>query len=273
MLGSLSGYWLFSLYIDPSSQSSTQWLNVYYALSGIIMIAFLLVAISSIQKAEPKKVQTSLYYDFFNMLKMTYQPLVMIFIISIFLYVLIEQSIGTWLPTFNREVIGLPTNISVQMTSIFAASLALGRLLAGQLLKYIHWYVFLNFCLLTMIIIILVILPFTSQLSPQQVTSLFDVPVAAYLLPLVGLMMAPIYPALNSVMLSCLKRSQHAAMTGLIVVFSALGGTTGSVITGFVFELLGGQQAFYMSILPMMFILISLYFFRKLTRKTAVGSY
>ncbi len=272
MLGSLSGYWLFSWYIDPTLKSSTQWLNVYYPLAGIIIVAFLLVLSSSIQKPEPEKAQASLFYDFFNMLKMAYQPLVMIFIISIFLYVLIEQSIGTWLPTFNREVIGLPTNISVQMTSIFAASLALGRLLAGQLLKHIHWYVFLNFCLGTMILIILVILPFTSQPLSQNITSLLEVPLAAYLLPLVGLMMAPIYPALNSVMLSCLKRSQHAAMTGLIVVFSALGGTTGSVITGFVFEILGGQQAFYMSIIPMLFILISLYFFRKLTQKTAEGN-
>jgi len=84
---------------------------------------------------------------------------------------------------------------------------------------------------------------------------------------LVGLLMAPIYPVLNSVMLSSLAKSQHAAMTGLIVVFSALGGTTGSIITGFVFEYLGGQSAFYFSLLPMLGIVLSLYGFKRLSQQ------
>jgi len=38
--------------------------------------------------------------------------------------VLVEQGIGSWLPTFNREVLGLPVDISIQLTSIFAAMIA-----------------------------------------------------------------------------------------------------------------------------------------------------
>ena len=51
------------------------------------------------------------------MLKLTYQPLVLIFIIA-FLYVLIEQGVGTWLPTFNNQVLQLPVAISIQLASI-----------------------------------------------------------------------------------------------------------------------------------------------------------
>jgi MFS-type transporter involved in bile tolerance (Atg22 family) len=52
-------------------------------------------------------------------------------------------------------------------------------------------------------------------------------------------------------------------MAGLIVVFSALGGTTGSIITGNLFEAFGGTTAFYFSLLPISLILVSLYAFRK----------
>lgn len=267
MLGSLSGYWLFSFYIDGSSEKSTQWMNVYYALAVISLLTLLLVSLSSISKAEKSSTSTSIFADFVEMIKMSYQSLVLIFVISIFLYVLIEQGIGTWLPTFNNEVLGLPTNVSVEMTSIFAGALALGRLLAGQILRYINWYTFLNVCITGMALIILILLPLTLEPSTYLVTSVINAPAIAYLLPLIGLMMAPIYPVLNSVMLSSVSRSKHAAMTGLIVVFSALGGTTGSIITGYSFEALGGQQAFYLSLIPMGFLVVSLYFFKVATTK------
>jgi FHS family glucose/mannose:H+ symporter-like MFS transporter len=86
-------------------------------------------------------------------------------------------------------------------------------------------------------------------------------------MPMIGFLMAPIYPLINSVMLSSLEKHQHAAMTGLIVVFSALGGTTGSMLTGVVFEKFGGQQAFYGALIPIIGILITLFFFnRQITR-------
>ena len=103
MLGSLSGYWLFSFYIDGSSEKSTQWMNVYYALAVISLLTLLLVSLSSISKAEKSSTSTSIFADFVEMIKMSYQSLVLIFVISIFLYVLIEQGIGTWLPTFNND--------------------------------------------------------------------------------------------------------------------------------------------------------------------------
>jgi fucose permease len=235
----------------------------------ISLLTLILVTFSSISKVEQPTSPTSVLSDFIEMIKMSYQPLVLIFVISVFLYVLIEQGIGTWLPTFNSEVLGLPTNVSVQMTSIFAAALALGRLFAGQILRYINWYTFLNTCLVGMAFIILILLPLAQELPSDVVTSVFNAPAVAYHLPLIGLLMAPIYPVLNSVMLSSLARSKQASMTGLIVVFSALGGTTGSIITGFSFQALGGQKAFYLSLIPMGLLVISLYFFKVATSKNS----
>ncbi|MBU2880527.1 MFS transporter [Psychrosphaera sp. B3R10] len=272
MLGSLSGYWLFSVYVDPNSVVSTDWLNVYYPLAGMIALTLVLVGFSTISQTELTSKNESVLVEFINMIKMSYQPLVLVFVLSIFLYVLIEQGIGTWLPTFNNEVLGLPNNVSVQITSIFAAALAIGRLLAGQVLRFIHWYPFLNICILSMGLIIVVLLPLTQATEMGSVNNVFDAPVVAYLLPLIGLMMAPIYPVINSVMLSSVKQSKQASMTGLIVVFSALGGTTGSVITGYSFQALGGQQAFYLSLIPMTLIVISLYFFNKASQAKPTSS-
>ena len=187
------------------------------------------------------------------------------FVISVFLYVLVEQGIGSWLPTFNREVLGLPVDISIQLTSIFAAMIAIGRLLAGFLLRFVPWYIFINGCLVMMFLTILLTLPMTQVSESQVVTGIFDAPLAAYLLPAIGLFMAPIYPLINSVVLSALPNKQHAKMTGLIVIFSALGGTFGSILTGVIFEKFGGQHAFYMSLIPIVMIMFSLFIFKKLS--------
>ncbi|HBF45780.1 MAG TPA: MFS transporter [Shewanella frigidimarina] len=271
MLGSLSGYWLFSFYIHPDNDSSTHWLQVYYPLTAMVLVAMVLVFCSSMTKPSQQDTPPSIVDEFVDMIKMSIKPLVLIFVMSVFLYVLIEQGIGSWLPTFYNEVINLPSHISVQMASIFAASLAIGRLLAGQILKFINWHLFLNICLIGMALIIVFLLPLTGASSGEEIKSIVDAPLVAYLLPLIGLMMAPIYPVLNSVMLSSLARHKHAPMTGLIVVFSAFGGTTGSLITGYFFQEVGGKNAFYLALIPMVLLIISLYFFKRETQKSSVN--
>ncbi|MBW4967975.1 MFS transporter [Pseudoalteromonas sp. CR1] len=263
MVGVLSGYWIFTAFINPNEPSA--WLNVYYALAALTLVVIVGVVAAPIKPALQSDKSSSSLSDFVAMLKLTYQPLVVIFIISAFLYVLIEQGVGTWLPTFNNQVLQLPVAISIQLASIFAAALALGRLVAGQVLKHINWFFVLCGCLVAMASLIIITLPLTENLPTAAVKSLFDAPLAAFILPLIGFFMAPIYPVLNSVMLNALPKYQHAAMTGLIVVFSALGGTTGSMITGYVFEHFSGQHAFYLSLIPISLIFISVIIFKKRT--------
>ncbi len=266
MVGTLFGYWLFSLFVTDDPGSSLSWLNVYWVLAVLTMIAIALVSFANLKgEMTLESENTNSFSDFLEMLKLVYQPLVLVFVISIFLYVLIEQGVGTWLPTFNREVLGLSIEVSVQMTSIFAAGLALGRLAAGQLLKKVSWFSLLVACLLAMSVLILLVMPLAANSATEQANSWHQAPLVAFLLPLIGFFMAPIYPVLNSVMLSSLPTHQHASMTGLIVVFSALGGTTGSIITGNVFQFFGGNTAFYFTLVPMVGLLLSVSLFRKKT--------
>ncbi len=268
MIGVLTGYWLFSFFIDSSDPKSQSWLDVYWLLACLCAANILLLFSTPLDESEARKAEpTSLNQDFVDMLRLMARPLVCIFVISAFLYVLIEQGIGSWLPTFNNEILKLPSAMSVQVTSIFAACLAAGRLGAGAVMSRFHWYPVLNFCLLAMGGLVLLTLPLTHGIEEHPDMSWGNAPLAAFIFPMIGLFMAPIYPAINSVILSALPRHQHSAMTGLIVIFSALGGTTGSIITGFVFGAFDGQTAFYLSLIPITVILVMLFFFKRAADK------
>ena len=56
-------------------------------------------------------------------------------------------------------------------------------------------------------------------------------------------------------------------MTGLIVVFSALGGTLGSRTIGYLFKNEGPENAFYYTLIPMSLLLASFFILKKLTSK------
>ena len=160
--------------------------------------------------------------------------------------------------------------MSVQAASIYAGCLAAGRLSAGVVLRRMHWYPFISVCLFAMAGLVIISMPMATGIEEVAGVSWLSAPLAVFIFPLIGLFMAPIYPAINSVMLSALPKTQHSAMTGLIVIFSALGGTTGSRITGYTFDHFTGQTAFYMSLIPMAIILIALFFFKRETDKLAM---
>lgn len=270
MVGILGSSWLFAAFINPSAPGDPVWLNVYWVLAGLCVLVVLLLATCTLDERQARDGH-DVGQSFADMFRLLALPLVYVFLASAFLYVLMEQAINTWLPTFNREILHLPTTLSVQAASIFAGSLALGRLLGGMLLRRVAWFWVLAACVVAMAVLVLLALPLAAGVTPKPDQTWFNAPLAAYAFPLIGLFMAPIYPAINSVVLSALPKSRHAAMTGLIVVFSALGGTTGSFITGQLFAHFDGSRAFYLLLLPMALLLISLTLLDRATRRGTMG--
>ena len=268
MVGVLSGYFIFSAFTTDDDPGSTDWLRVYYLLAGFSMAAFVLLLTTKLDESAIEKAKEStMSGEFLGMLKLAARPLVLVFIASVFLYVLIEQSIMSWLPTFNKEILNLPVSLSIQMTSILAASTALGRFGAGFMLKKIHWHKVVTVGLIAAAILVLVCLPLAQASGEGEVTGWGNAPLAAFVFPLIGLCLAPVYPAINSVMLSSIDVKVHGPMSGLIVVFSALGGSLGSLITGSIFQLYGGKTAFYFALVPITLILITLWLFRRASDK------
>lgn len=263
MVGVLSAYWIFAHFIDSNDPKSQSWLQVYWVLAALCGVTFALVLATPFDESTAALPEgRSRWDDFTAMLKMFFKPLICVFVITAFLYVLIEQSIGTWLPTFNNEILMLPAAMSVQVTSIFAACLAIGRLSAGVIMRRVSWYPVMNACVIGMAAVVLVALPLTQDVVNDPNITWATAPLATFLFPLIGLFMAPIYPGINSVMLSSLPTNQHSAMTGLLVIFSALGGTTGSFITGYVFGNFSGHFAFYLTLVPIGLVLVTMYLFK-----------
>jgi len=56
-------------------------------------------------------------------------------------------------------------------------------------------------------------------------------------------------------------------MSGLIIVFSALGGTLGSRIVGELFESVGGANAFYFLLIPMGLLIVFVLLIDRISKK------
>ncbi|WP_264942455.1 MFS transporter [Sphingomonas canadensis] len=261
MVGVLSGAWLFGWFIAGNDQGG-DWLRVYWLLAGLCAAGALLWRSVVLDErdavAEPGGVT-----GWREMATLALLPATVTALIALFLYVLIEQGVGTWLPSFNREVLQLQPALSVQMSSIFLAALALGRLTSGYVLRRLDWLPVLLACLAAIALIVVATLPLARPVAPGIHAGWFEMPVAAYLFPLLGIFLAPIYPTICSAALSALPPHRHAAMVGLIVIFSALGGTIGSLAVAMLFQHVSGELAFYFVLVPIALIALLLPMIRK----------
>ena len=262
MIGIALAYFLFPAFNTEGEPDA--WLNVYWLLAGLSMLSFLLLLFVKFEN-QPEVAGANVKDDFIQMFRLLSKLLIIVFVVSAFLFVMIEQGIMTWLPTFNERVLELPENIGIMMASILAISLAAGRLLAGVITKNISWIWVLVICTIMAMVIVVFVLPKTVNASVGEIKKFSDIPFIGFAFPLVGLFIAPIYPLLNSVVLSALPKRMHSPMTGLIVIFSALGGTVGSRIIGTLFKKVGAEQAFYFVLIPMTGLLISYFVLKRLT--------
>jgi fucose permease len=268
MAGVLLGNIFISQFIDDANPKSREWLTIYWYLSGISLLAFLLLFFTKLDESEAKIEARSFVSDFKEMILLIIKPLTIVFILSIFFYVMLEQSFSTWFPTFYQEILKAPSSMAIQAGAILAGATFIGRLVSGFVLLRVKWIHFLSFCLIIVGAIVLIVLPMAgvTKASSETMTWL-NAPLVVYLMPIMGLFLAPIYPTINSTILSALPKHQHSSMSGLIVVFSALGGTTGSIITGHVFQAFDGKTAFYFSLIPITLIFVSIWILYKMNKK------
>lgn len=266
MFGIALAYFLFPAFNSESDPDA--WLNVYWLLSGLSLLSLLFLSRANFDEGEEIP-GANVKEDFMAMILLLAKILVVVFVVSAFLFVMIEQGIMTWLPTFNNTVLNLPENIAIMMSSILAISLGVGRILAGYLSQKFSWVWVLVVCIFGAMAIVLFVLPKAVNANIGNVESLADIPLIGYAFPIVGLFIAPIYPLLNSVVLSALPKKLHSPMSGLIIIFSALGGSLGSRIIGYLFKSVGASSAFTYTLIPMTLLLIALFFLKRLTDKAA----
>ena len=267
MLGIALAYFLFPAFYSDTDPNG--WLRVYLVIAVLVGLSFAFLLFAKFDESQVQSTGKNAAEDFVGMLKLATMPMVLVFIACAFLFVMTEQGIMSWLPNFNEKILKLPEKVSVQMAAILAISLAIGRVLAGQLTKRFSWLRILSVCLVASMIIVVTVLPKTENVAATAIDSIADIPLIAFVFPLIGLFIAPIYPLINSVVLSALPKVQHSAMTGLLTVFSALGGTLGSRVVGWLFMQVGGAKAFYFTLIPMGLLLFFLFILNRYTRTRA----
>lgn len=265
MLGIVFAYVIFPMFYSETDPNA--WLNVYLILAGLIAVVFIFILFSKfdLPKAETVK---SVAEDFKDMIRLMKRPLLILFAVFAFMYVMTEQGIMSWLPTFNQKVLHLSEKLAGQMAVILMLSIAFGRFISGIIVKKIHWYIYLTVCLISAACLVIFVLPMASDLAVTEIGNLSDVPLIGFVFPLIGLFLAPIYPLINSTILSATEKQSHSSVAGILTFFSAFGGTCGSVIIGYLFQNVGGHKAFYFSLIPMTVLIIVIYFINKLNNKS-----
>lgn len=252
MFAVLFMYYTFGFFVDDSDPNGLSWMRSYYLMGSLLLLAFWTIwrmplDESLLSSAEPSAAGLK---DMLALLSTVY---VACFVIGIFFYVFTEQGLMSWLPSFNRQVLHMPTSLALQMASVLALLLALGRLGSAWLLRFIDWYPLAVVCISVITILLVVGIRAVPDI-PGNITSWTQVPMGVWAIPLTGLFFAPLYPMMCSVILSSLPVNKHAPMTGLIMVFSVLGGTSGSFSVGRLFDAIGGNYAYW--ILPLSSLLM-----------------
>ncbi len=256
-VGAMSGPLVFAFMINLS-----RWTDTYWVLATLILIALVLMWFTRLEEHEIEEHATEA--GFVEMLKLLKRPIVWTFVVCAWLYVMIEQSFGTWLPRFHEQIFGLSAAVASGFMSFYFGSIALSRFAAGLLSKRVPWIVLqLTYLALAFAVTLTVVL-LTSDGNPAPVERWLDAPRLAFLFSVVGFFLGPIYPTISSIVLTKMPKSQQAAMTGLIIIFSALGGTTGSLVTGRLTDILNTHDAFYFPLVPIALLAGMLVLYKRL---------
>lgn len=161
------------------------------------------------------------------------------FSFAIAMYVASEVAIFVWLPTFLDGYTGprLAVMFAAYAVTIFFVLRAAGRFMGVWVLKIVPW---------TTVILVFSGIIFACFL----LSALLGKTAAVFLLPLSGLFMSMIYPTLNSKGISCFPKSQHGAIAGLILFFTAAAAAIGPLLMAYVSERFGGgdmRVGFYLA--------------------------
>jgi fucose permease len=160
-------------------------------------------------------------------------PYALGFSMLIMLYVAVEVAIYVWMPTYLRDYTGPAPWMAVYALTVFFALRAAGRFLGAWILQRLAWDA--------------VVLAFSGAILACFAGSLAGGPaLAVWLLPASGLFMSVIYPTLNSKGISCFPRSEHGAIAGVILFFTALAAAAGPLAMAAVSDAFGNIRYGFM---------------------------
>ena len=207
---------------------SWKWL---YVIAGTMCALLVLIAVMVRYPTTMKPAGEPV--DLKRTLAMVKNPYAMAFSLGAFLYVASECAVYVWMPTLLAGYRGQAAFVASYSISIFFLLRAAGRFAGAWMLSRYSW---------TAVLVVAsgAILACFVGAVIQGGT------LAVYLLPFSGLFMSVIYPTINSKGISCFPKSEHGAVSGVILFFTCVSAAVGPLAMGAVSDLMGGPEYGFM---------------------------
>jgi fucose permease len=257
---------VFAAFIDNSRPESTSWANAYLVLALLMAVAFALLFTTKLDESQVRAdVSQPTFLPFLEMLRLAVTPMVITLGFLVISCVVVEQGLMNWLPSFNTAVMHFSPKLGIQLAGVNAVWLIAGRLCTGFVLRRVSWYPVLVICVASTAVILIVALLLKSEPSVATVNRWSDAPLTAWLLPVTGFFIGPIFPVIHSAALMSLPVARHSTLASLSVVFSSSAAAIGTALLGVVFQYYGGVAALYTLLIPMAVMLGGFHVMRKVT--------
>ncbi len=203
--------------------TSWKWL---YVIAGTICL--LLIVTASFVKY-PQTAGSSESVDLKRTLQMMKDPYALGFSAAIYLYVTVESAVYVWMPTLLAGYQGRLIWVATYAISIFFVLRAAGRFIGSWVLARLNWATVVTIFSLAILLCF-------------GISMLAGVRVAILLLPMSGLFMSVLYPTLNSKGISCFRKPEHGAVSGVILFFTCVAAVVGPLAMGVVSDHFGDPK-------------------------------
>lgn len=266
-IGGLLTFVVFAAFTDNARPESTSWINAYLVLALLMAAAFALLLTTKLDESRVREeAGQPVLLSFLDMLRLAVTPMVITLGFLVISCVVTEQGIMNWLPSINTTVLHLAPSMGIQLAGINAAWLIAGRLCTGFVLHRVSWYPVLMTCVLGTAAVLLIALFCQGEPPVATITRWSDAPLTAWLLPVTGFFIGPIFPVIHSAALMSLPVARHSTLASLSVVFSSSAGAIGTALLGVVFQYYGGVAALYTLLIPLAVMLAGFHVLRRVTR-------
>lgn len=207
-----------------ASEYSEYWKVGFMFISVVSLITIYLLSKITIIEAD-KNLENNIFSSLISFRKTS----VILFFFVIFFIVLTEQSFNSWLPTYYRNHLKVNSFFAIQASSMLAMFSYIGRIITANVIQRFSLVKYFTFCLLSIMFLLSLIFGIQYFGSDQSEISL-------YLFPIIGLFLSPLYPLINSKMISQIESQKINTFTSLIVIFSSLGSSVSSITMSILFE-------------------------------------
>lgn len=204
---------------------SWKWL---YVIAGSLCV--LLIITASLVRYPHTARRSEEPINLHRTLRLLGNPYALAFSMACFLYVAVECAVYVWLPSYLQDHRPSSAFMAAYVISIFFILRAAGRFVGAWVIARWNWTTILAL--------------FSGAILTCFVGAIFGgANAAVYLLALSGVFMSVIYPTLNSKGISCFPKSEHGAISGVLLFFTCLGAALGPLAMGVVSDMFGGLQA------------------------------